>query len=249
MSRKKWLLGIVALLFMSGTGCMLAALHAHQKLGAPGVRTHRIPGYPANYIPVQVDLPENVTGFTSEAFPFDEITTNALPQDTSYGQRVYRSVDGTFVVQARVVLMGTDRASMHKPQFCLEGQGWRIDQQASITTTVHVEQPVPYEMPVVRLVATQGGAVNAPRGIYVYWFVTSDAMSAGVSGFERMWLLAKKMLTTLELQRWAYVSCFTICAPGQEEATFERMKQFIAGSVPQFQLFPRDAQEAAMIRP
>ena len=198
---------------------------------------------------MQVDLPEKVTGYTSEALPLDDITTNTLPQDTSYGQRLYRSPEDSFALQARVVLMGTDRASMHKPQFCLEGQGWRIDQQASTTTTIHVGQPVPYDLPVVKLVATHSGAVNAQRGIYVYWYVTSDALSASESGFQRMWLLAKKMLTKLELQRWAYVSCFTVCAPGQEDATFERMKGFIAASVPQFQLFPHNAREAATIHP
>jgi len=41
------------------------------------------------------------------------------------------------------------------------------------------------------------------------------------------------------LQRWAYISCFAVCLPGQEEATFERLKKFIAASVPEFQLTPK----------
>jgi len=43
------------------------------------------------------------------------------------------------------------------------------------------------------------------------------------------------------LQRWAMISYFTICAPGTEDATFERMKKFIVASAPEFQLVPSPA--------
>jgi hypothetical protein len=42
------------------------------------------------------------------------------------------------------------------------------------------------------------------------------------------------------LQRWAYVSYFSICTPGQEDAAFERMNKLIAASVPEYQLPPGD---------
>ena len=28
--------------------------------------------------------------------------------------------------------MGMDRTSIHKPEFCLPGQGWRIDQKTTV---------------------------------------------------------------------------------------------------------------------
>jgi hypothetical protein len=43
------------------------------------------------------------------------------------------------------------------------------------------------------------------------------------------------------LQRWAYISYFAPCLPGQEEATFDRMKKLIAASVPEYQLPPKSA--------
>jgi hypothetical protein len=53
-------------------------------------------------------------------------------------------------------------------------------------------------------------------------------------------------LRTGVLQRWAYVTCFSVCQPGQEEATFNRMKEFLAAAVPEFQLTPRaDAKAEA----
>jgi hypothetical protein len=152
--------------------------------------------------------------------------------------RRYKSPDG-LVVDLRVVLMGRDRTSMHKPQICLAGQGWHINDFASAETVLPVEQPYPYQLPVVKLVATTVDSQNQPwSGIYVYWYVADDALSASTSGFQRMWWMASKLLRTGVLQRWAYVSCFSACPPGQEAATFERMKQFIAAAVPEFQLYP-----------
>ena len=42
------------------------------------------------------------------------------------------------------------------------------------------------------------------------------------------------------LQRWAYVSYFALCAPGDEDATFLRLSRLVAASVPEFQLAAGD---------
>jgi len=42
--------------------------------------------------------------------------------------------------------------------------------------------------------------------------------------------MARDLFHTGVLQRWASVSCLSACLPGQEDATFERMKKFIAAS-------------------
>ena len=45
-----------------------------------------------------------------------------LPSDSSYAERHYQSPDG-FDVSGTVVLMGTDRTSIHNADYCLRGQG------------------------------------------------------------------------------------------------------------------------------
>jgi uncharacterized protein DUF3485 len=166
----------------------------------------------------------------------------SLPSDTSFGQRNYRAPDG-FQVAVRVVLMGTDRTSLHKPQLCLPAQGWRIDDLRSVETSIPMDRPMNYDLPIVKLIASKEESLQGEKakvtGVYVYWFVCDDGVTASVTGFQRMWSTAKRLLTTGVLQRWAYVSCWSTCLPGQEEATFERMKKFIAASVPQFQLVPK----------
>jgi hypothetical protein len=244
MNVRKWVLMVLALLMMGGSAGLLAHVAKNKHLGLPGVTTHPL----TNSIRLEVDLPEKVLDYESEKLAVDEPTSNTLPADTSFGVRLYKAPDG-FQVMLNVVLMGTDRTSLHKPQFCLEGQGWHIDPTESLETTVKVERPLVYDLPVVRLVSNRewvaSGQKVMGRGVYVYWYVADNALSASTSGFQRMWWMARELVRTGVLQRWAYVSCFAVCAPGQEEATFERQKKFIAAAAPDFQLTPGTAQAVA----
>ncbi|MCX7865841.1 exosortase-associated EpsI family protein [Limisphaera sp. VF-2] len=234
MNRRMWLWTAVAGLMMVGTALVLARLDAVQRLGQPGVRTRPLDD---GTIRVQVLLPETVPGYRSEWVEQQKEVIEALPPDTSFGQRHYKADDG-FEVLLNVVLMGTDRTSIHKPQFCLTGAGWRIEE--TVRDRVRIPRPHPYDLPVVKLVAgremsVQGQTVPV-RGIYVYWFVCEDGLSGEPTGFERMWWMARELVRRGVLQRWAYVTCFAVCLPGREEATYERMKQFLALAVPEFQL-------------
>lgn len=226
---------VLGLALMGGTAVMLHEVQSRQVLAPPGVRTHAL----ADSIRLEADLPERVLDYGSKWRDTDDITLGTLPKDTSFGQRQYRAPDG-FWLDLRVVLMGRDRTSMHKPQLCLTGQGWHIDDGASAQTSVRVPRPYQYDLPVVELVAHSVDQQNRPwSGIYVYWYVADDAVSASTSGMQRMYWMAAKLLRTGILQRWAYVSCFAPCPPGQEAATFNRLKTFIAAAVPEFQLYPR----------
>lgn len=245
MNRHMLSLSGAALLMMGAAGASLHALGSHQQLAPPGVVTHPLP----DSIRLEADLPEHVLNYQSERRETEAVAVNGLPQDTSFGYRRYRTADG-FYLDLRVVLMGRDRTSMHKPQFCLTGQGWQIDDLASSQTTLRIEQPYPYDLPVAKLVARTFDEQKQPiSGVYVYWYVASDALSASTSGFQRMWWTAEKLIRTGVMQRWAYVSCFAPCAPGQEAATFERMKRFIPAAVPQFQLYPPPKSSAVATVP
>jgi hypothetical protein len=124
------------------------------------------------------------------------------------------------------------------------GQGWRFDEQATHIVSVPLARPVAYELPMMRVVATidtvdHGQSVRR-AGVYAYWFVDADHFTAQHN--EWKWWMVKDLLLTGVLDRWAYVTFFSVCAPGQEEATFERMKKLITAAVPEFQLVPRPAK-------
>jgi Protein of unknown function (DUF3485) len=239
MNKQKWIILIATLGLIGAAAGLLTRLQSVQKLGRPAVKTTPIPGSQR----LQVNLPEHVLDSTSEAIEVDKATLTWLPQDTSFGQRRYQAPDG-FAASVNVVLMGRDRTSLHKTEFCLEGQGWRIDRNASSETKVHMDRPFPYDLPVMKFIAdrevTDQGRTLHARGVYVFWFVADGEYTA--RHWQRMWWMARDLCCTGVLQRWAMIAYFTVCAPGQEDATFERMKKFIAVSAPEFQLVPSKAR-------
>ncbi len=245
MNKKKWVMLTSALALMGAAASLLAVLKTHQRLGEPAVKTSAIPGS----IRVQVDLPTNVLDYISKAVEVADIVTNTLPPDTSFGQRVYLGPD-QFPIQLGVVLMGSDRTSIHKTEFCLQGTGWKIDRQASCETTIQMDRPRPYDLPVMKFIASHDPTPENPatRAVYVCWFVAANDEFTP-NHITRMWWLARDLFSTGVLQRWALVFYFSPCAPGQENATFDRMKKFIQASVPEFQLVPRGNATAIAARP
>lgn len=234
VKRQNLILFAVVAGLIGGSAALLTRLKANQRLGPPGLKTVPIPG---DNLRVRVQLPEKVLDYESEEIEPQPLVTNTLPRDTSYGQRLYRAPDG-FRILVNVVLMGLDRTSLHKPEFCLVGGGWRID--SSERLTIAISRPHLYLLPVTRKLLTRqeniGGYQVTARGIFVYWYVAEGAISGDATGLERMWWMAKELVRTGVLQRWAYVTCFTVCAPGEEEKAYNRLCEFIAAAVPEFQL-------------
>jgi len=247
MKNKALFPAIIALALMGVTMILLAKASSTRKLGEPGVVTRQNTNGTLDVI-----LPETVPGFTSHAEPQADIVLAKLPKDTSYGQRIYTSADSNLTATVNVVLMGTDRSSIHKPQICLTGQGWECDQQATREEIVPVDEPFHYDLPVNKYVATKkfdvNGVTGTARGIYVYWYVDGSHYTAKQWQWMSVWV-PQDLVFHGVLERWAYISYFAVCRPGQEEATFSRIKQLIARTVPRFQTVPRTPAEATAIRP
>ncbi len=234
MKHQKWLILFVALALMAGTVGMLTHLRATQKLGRPGVKATPIPGS----VMMKIDLPERVLDFTSSNVPEPEVVLGYLPKDTSFAERFYQATDGLWV-NATIVLMGADRTSIHRPDYCLPGQGWAIESKTAVKIPIGGEHP--YELQALKWnihnsVKGQDGLKQEVGGVYVFWFVTDNEQTPDYVSFQ--YYLLRDLLFTGRLQRWAYVSYFSICEPGREEATFERMEKLIAASVPEYQLPP-----------
>ena len=232
MTKQKWIILVSLLALVGGTAGFLGRLEKIQKLGVPGVKTSPI----GDGKEVEVALPEQVLDYTSERLEVQKVARDMLPKDTCFGQRLYQAPDG-FAVQANIVLMGSDRTSIHRPQFCLRGSGRVIQKEER--ETVPMTRPKDYLLPVTKLTLAPepGAASEVPGGIYVYWFVADNEYTA--SPGQRMWWMFRDLATRGTLQRWAYITFFAPCLPGQEEATFERLKKLIAASTPEFQLTPR----------
>lgn len=237
-NRRRWAILSVTLVAIGLTAGGLIYARAHQRLGEPGLEI--VPGelrdekgeLAATNI---IRLPEQVLQYRSAAMPVSREELDWLPADTTYGFRRYAGPDG-FWLDLRVVLMGTDRTSIHKPEYCLPGQGFQITRSDRLN--VRIVEPHPYDLPITRIVARRvllqpDGRSQELRAVFVYWFVADGQLSA--DHLERMVWMARDLVFRGTLQRWAYVSAFAICLPGQEEEAYSRIEQFLVDSVPKFQ--------------
>lgn len=237
MKHQKWILLLVALALMAGAAVALARIKSFQKLGRPGILATPISGD----LRMEIALPETVLDFTSTNVPESEVESNYFPKDTSYARRLYRSSDG-LAISCTVILMGADRTSIHKPDYCLPGQGWEI--RSEKIARLKIGGATPYELPVAEWMVsnsfpTADGGRKAVSGVYAFWFVADGEQTPSHYRFMR-WL-ALDLLRKAVWQRWAYVSYFAPCEPGQEAAALARVEKLIAASVPEFQRPPRAA--------
>lgn len=234
MKTQKWAMLVAALVLMAVTAGALTWLRANQKLGRPGLRATPIPGT----IAMNIQLPQDVLNFTSTNVPEPAIALGYFPKDTSYAERFYYAPTG-LRIQCTAVMMGADRTSIHRPEYCMPGQGWTINDKQVVS--IPIADSPPYSLPVNRwkvsqMVEQPNGQKMKIAGVYVFWYV---AHNEETPNHDKMleWLTLD-LLRTGELQRWAYISYFAVCEPGQEDATFADIKRLITAGVPKFQLPP-----------
>jgi hypothetical protein len=246
MKKQKSILLIATLVLVATAGGMLYWLKTHQRLGTPGIKTA-----PTSHpVVMEIDLPAKVLDFMStERLIQSAVVTNFLPKDTSFALRVYNTNEGIGAIQASVILMGKDRTSIHKPEYCLPGQGFRIEAQTNIV--IPIAGPQPYALNVKKwnlsiTIKDDNGQPHNMRAVYMFWFVADNQLTTDHR--QRMWWLARDLLRHGVLQRWAYISYFAGCQPGEEEATAARMEKLIAASVPEFQIPPRSGSPHAVAR-
>ena len=226
---------LVMLVVSAATALFLSRL-THE-LGEPGVRMGGFFEYEDLEKNVlsgwtnSVDLPISPPGFSSVSAPIAYEEISWLPPDTSYGRREYTFSDGKTPTRVLVtaILMGYDRTSIHKPQYCLPAGGFQIDEEKEVM--LPLGNPGDGSVPMQRLVTTKtlpNGQVA--RGIYSYVFVSEDQVTA--SHGQRLWWMARDLAVEGRLKRWAYVSFFALCFPGDEAATEANLDQVIREVLP-----------------
>lgn len=236
--RPPWAIAAVALLLMGSAALLLTRFQLGRHLGKPGVRvvnTALNDDHGKLAATNSILLPETPLDYRSILLPVTREELDWLPRDTTFGRRLYTAPDG-FRIQVSGVLMGTDRTSIHKPEFCLPGQGFQILRRDQ--THIVIDRPHRYALPVTRLnglreMRKPDGTVERVGAVYVYWFLSDSRLSNDHA--QRMWWLATDLLRTGELQRWAYLSTLAVCPPGQEDATYARLERLIQTIVPEIQ--------------
>lgn len=217
---------LFVVVLIAGTGGFLNYWKTHQTMGEPGVRL--VENSKEDLPPVL--LPDWVLDYTGEDLPVTDVEKDALPPDTTITKRRYKHANG-FFIDVMVVLMGLDRTSIHKPQYCLTGAGFQIQQ--STPKIIKTLKPIEFELPVMQLKSSKTFNGTEYSGLLYYWFV--DDKHVTNQHYERMWLMAKDLFTTGKMQRWAYITFSAYVAPGQEQEGFKHMEWFMKNAVPVFQ--------------
>jgi EpsI family protein len=188
-----------------------------------------------------VELPAFLgTDWIGRATAVTAVEREILPPDTGYSRKLYVPLaDPSHAVFFSIVLSGRDRTSIHRPELCLVGQGWTIDQSdrhrfaypASMggsdfpATMLHVQ----------REVTTPRGPVKVPQ-LVCYWFVSSDRVVA--THWQRFASDAWDRLRHWRADRWAYVLLQTDAADG-EAAALVRLQAVLSRTLPAIQSFPK----------
>lgn len=241
MKRTSPLLLGITLLLIAATYGLLTRVRDRQTLGVPAVRLTPVPLISADGRITRTNsvfLPLRVPGYEARPGVVSDQELAGLPPDTSFGRQIYRSLTDEFRVQASVVLMGHDRTSIHQPDFCLTGAGWMIQRKQ------HDRIPLPgaggRELPVQRFDAvlnysSPDGSARRLAGVYVFWFAADGEVTS--SHTQRTLSLIRSLVSQGVLQRWSYTSFFAECLPGEEDATYSRLRDLISATTPHFQRF------------
>jgi EpsI family protein len=127
-----------------------------------------------------------------------------LPADTEGGRRVYR-LNG-LEIACSIVLAGRDVTSIHRPEVCLPGQGWDIEN----SRTAVIQSPAAPDgtlkvmrLDTKRLLPSPNKRAPLLRSIFVYWFIGKDTTTP--HHWQRILWTARDRVFHNRNHRWAYV--------------------------------------------
>ncbi|HVZ65002.1 MAG TPA: exosortase/archaeosortase family protein [Opitutaceae bacterium] len=221
-------LGVAVVLLAAVEMLGLARLAALPPGGAAGVR---LTADGRNPVELPTFLGTQWIGRESEV---TAVERSILPPDTGFSRKLYVPLDSpSRPVFLSIVLSGRDRTSIHRPELCLVGQGWTIDDSIRQTFKSPLAPGGEFSATLLRVrreAATAHGRVSVPQ-LVAYWFVGSDAIVA--SHWQRFAHDAWNRVAHLRADRWAYVLMQTDATDG-EAAALARLQAVLDRTLPAF---------------
>jgi hypothetical protein len=156
-----------------------------------------------------------------------------LPADTVLNKKRYTNAAGR-VVYASIVISGRERASIHRPEVCLVGQGTEIVNQAVVDVTMEGRESL--QVKVLDLLHRTGsGASERTLGhsYYADWFVGHGRETP--EHWQRMWWMATDRVLHNVAHRWAYIAVTSVRAD-ESDAHLNEARDFIRDLYPQMLL-------------
>lgn len=196
---------LIIVIMILAAGLLLTALTSDvTRVSEPGIRL--VDGQPF--------LPESAGQWAgSEPTGLTPEERAVLPADTEGVRRRYTDAAGNFVY-CSVVLSGRDVTSIHRPELCLTGQGWRLD--AAQTEWIEVAGLPGGRLPVSRMnsssqVQLKSGQTVMAYAVFIYWFVGKDRTTP--HHWERIWWTTLDRVFKNRNHRWAYFLINNVVPP------------------------------------
>ena len=196
-----------------------------------------LPKYFFQPLGVVLQLPESVGEWTGRNVEISDREIAILGKETEFARRSYTNGRGD-ELQVTIVLSGHDMdMSIHRPERCLQAQGWSLTGAPTIRVAVPGRGVLATkQLKVVKQVPLEDGRQIPYSNLNYYWFVgRTDTTALHL----QRWLIDKTdRLFRGYNQRWAY---FTVAATitqglkqnGRSEAeTAAMIEDFIKGLVP-----------------
>lgn len=148
-------------------------------------------------------------------YGLSKVERDLLPGDTE-GIKSRYLADGGRQVMASIVLSGKERASIHRPERCLTGQG------SEVARIEVIEVPIPGRDPLhVKILElahdrgeTAGGKVTY-GSYFAYWFVGNNRETP--EHWQRMvWMASDRIFHNLA-HRWAYIAIAGVRTEGNKD--------------------------------
>jgi len=153
---------------------------------------------------VVMNLPSEIGGFVGKDEPASEGEKFVLPKDTQIVKKSYSDPAGD-VINANIVLAGSEKRSIHRPELCLPAQGWSINREQEIPVKLSDGRTI-YVMQVStsRSVQNSTGQSKSLSSYYDYWFVGNGITTA--SHVKRLLINSWDRVVHHKNHRWAYVA-------------------------------------------
>lgn len=158
---------------------------------------------------VLAELPMVAGAFVGESEDPSDRERELLPSDTILVKRAYRTpgrpASSRDLAHASLVIAGQDSRSIHRPEVCLDGQGWTVvGSQVRIVKLRSGQELNVRDLAIERTQLLNDGTRLPLRAHYIYWYVGTDVTTP--SNLERQLLTFRDNILHNVNHRWAYPS-------------------------------------------
>ncbi|MEO6845769.1 MAG: exosortase-associated EpsI family protein [Chthoniobacterales bacterium] len=194
---------------------------------------------------VTLTLPDSVGNAWGIDEPVSEAELALLPKDTEFAKKLYKTRNEQ--INCQIVLAGSDKRSIHRPEICLPGQGWNIKEEEVIPIQLKSGKTLEVMKILIGRPIQNGNIKKELTSYYIYWFVGKDTTTP--YHWTRILKTSWDRVFHKINHRWAYVIVSAPILKGfvydgkDEKETLDMLKKFIPEIAPSFMLSEKQASK------